>query len=73
MCYIRDITPNSRFEVFPLEVIQTRLQMDVHKEQQRKRVSQWNPKPLPEFTQTSVQMYKYGTTEEKNVPVSRWY
>ena len=52
MCYIRDITPKSLFEVFPLEVIQTRLQMDLNIEQQKKRVSQWNPKPLPEFTQT---------------------
>ena len=66
MYYIRDITPNSLFEGFPLEVIQTRLQMDLNIEQQKKRVSQWTPKPLPEVTQTSVQMYKYRTTEEKN-------
>ena len=52
MFYIRDITPKSLFEVFPLEVIQTRLQMDLNIEQQKKRVSQWNPKPLPELTQT---------------------
>ena len=51
MCYIRDITPKSLFEVFPLEVIQTRLQMDLNIEQQKKRVSQWTPTPLPEFTQ----------------------